>query len=94
VEAERALADEPDLAVETFEAVGEPEADRGEDAARCALSVRQGGRKAWILRRKARTSRDFDSLDALAERIMAFQHHWQQIAEPLDWNFTRRDLDR
>jgi hypothetical protein len=24
---------------------------------------------------------------------MAFQHHWQQIAEPLDWNFTRRDLD-
>jgi hypothetical protein len=47
-----------------------------------------------ILQRKARTSRDFDSLDALAERIMAFQHHWQQIAEPLDWNFTRRDLDR
>jgi transposase len=46
-----------------------------------------------ILQRKALTPKDFGSLDALAERIMAFQHHWQQIAEPFDWTFTRRDLD-
>jgi hypothetical protein len=24
---------------------------------------------------------------------MRFQDHWQQVAEPFDWNFTRRDLD-
>jgi hypothetical protein len=30
----------------------------------------------------------------LAERIIAIQHHWQQVAEPFDWNFTRRDLDQ
>jgi hypothetical protein len=24
---------------------------------------------------------------------MAFQAHWQQVAEPFGWNFTRRDLD-
>ena len=46
-----------------------------------------------ILERKALTPRDFASLDALAERIIGFQHHWQQVAEPFDWNFTRRDLD-
>jgi len=25
---------------------------------------------------------------------MGFQDHWQQVAEPFDWNFTRRDLDQ
>jgi hypothetical protein len=25
---------------------------------------------------------------------MGFQAHWQQVAEPFDWNFTRRDLDQ
>ncbi len=47
-----------------------------------------------ILQRKALTPKDFASLDQLADRIMAFAHHWQQVAEPFDWNFTRRDLDR
>ncbi len=47
-----------------------------------------------ILQRKALTPADFDSLDALAERIVGFQAHWQQVAEPFDWNFTRRDLDQ
>jgi hypothetical protein len=44
VEAERAVADEADLAVEAFEAaVGESEADRGEDA----IAVRsEGAREA------------------------------------------------
>jgi DDE superfamily endonuclease len=45
-----------------------------------------------ILQRKALTPKDFDSFEALAERIMAFQHHWRQVAEPFDWR-TRRHLD-
>jgi len=47
-----------------------------------------------ILQRKALTPKNFDSLDALAERIIGFQDHWQQVAEPFDWNFTRRHLDQ
>jgi DDE superfamily endonuclease len=46
-----------------------------------------------ILQRKALTPKDFDSLAALAERVTRFQDHWQQVAQPFEWNFTRRDLD-
>lgn len=47
-----------------------------------------------ILQRKALTPADFSSFDAVAQRILAFQDHYQQIAEPFEWKFTRRDLDR
>ncbi len=45
-----------------------------------------------ILQRKALTPNDFPSLAALEERILGFQDHWQRVAEPFEWNFTRRDL--
>ncbi len=45
-----------------------------------------------ILQRKALTPNDFPSLAALEERILGFQGHWQRVAEPFEWNFTRRDL--
>ncbi len=47
-----------------------------------------------IIQRKALTPNDFDSLDALAERLLRFGEHYRQIAEPFDWTFTRADLDR
>jgi DDE superfamily endonuclease len=47
-----------------------------------------------IVQRKALTPNDFDSLDALAERLLRFADHYRQIAKPFDWNFTRPDLDR
>lgn len=46
-----------------------------------------------ILQRKALTPRHFHNLDALAERITAFQAEWQKRAKPIDWRYTRRDLD-
>lgn len=46
-----------------------------------------------ILQRKALTPRHFRDLDELAERIMAFQDHWQEAAKPIDWRYTRRDLN-
>jgi hypothetical protein len=46
-----------------------------------------------ILQRKALTPKDFASLAVLAERIIGFQDHWQRVAEPFNWKFTRRDLD-
>jgi hypothetical protein len=47
-----------------------------------------------IVQRKALTPNDFDSLDELAARLLAFQDRYAQIAKPFDWTFTRQDLDR
>lgn len=45
-----------------------------------------------ILQRKALTPNDFPSLAAVEERLMAFQTHYESIAKPFEWKFTRRDL--
>jgi len=47
-----------------------------------------------ILQRKALTPNNFTDLDPLAARITAFEQHYQPIAKPFDWTFTRHDLDR
>jgi len=47
-----------------------------------------------IIQRKALTPNDFDSLDALAERLLRFADHYRQIARPFEWTFSRTDLDR
>ncbi len=47
-----------------------------------------------IVQRKALTPNEFDSLDALAERLLGFADHYRQIARPFQWTFTRTDLDR
>ncbi len=47
-----------------------------------------------ILQRKALTPAHFSSQDEVAERILGFQEHYQQIASPFQWKFTRSDLSR
>lgn len=47
-----------------------------------------------IVQRKALTPNDFDSLEALSERLLSFGDHYRQIAQPFEWTFTRADLDR
>ena len=47
-----------------------------------------------ILQRKALTPAQFASQDEVAQRILGFQHHYQQIASPFEWTFTRGDLNR
>jgi hypothetical protein len=47
-----------------------------------------------IVQRKALTPNDFDSLDALSERLLRFGDHYRQIAKPFDWTFTRTDLEQ
>jgi hypothetical protein len=37
---------------------------------------------------------DFDDLAAVEERLLAFQHHYEEIAGLFEWTFTRRDLER
>ena len=45
-----------------------------------------------ILQRKALTPNDFPSLEALRQRIIGFQQHYETIAKPFEWKFTRQDL--
>ncbi len=47
-----------------------------------------------ILQRKALTPNDFSSLQALEERLFNFQNHYEEIADPFEWKFARKDLDR
>lgn len=45
-----------------------------------------------IVQRKPLEPNDFDNLADLARTLNDFEHHWNEIAEPFDWNFTRDDL--
>jgi hypothetical protein len=45
-----------------------------------------------VIQRKVLTPNDFSSLAQVAERILAFQLHYEQIAKPFEWKFTRADL--
>src|SRR5712691_4360899 len=45
-----------------------------------------------VLQRKVLTPNDLPSLHALARRILDFQRHYQSIARPFEWRFTRKDL--
>jgi DDE superfamily endonuclease len=47
-----------------------------------------------VLQRKVLTPNDLTDLDALAERVLAFQARYTATATPFDWKFTRTDLDR
>jgi hypothetical protein len=35
---------------------------------------------------------DFDNLGDVARTLNDFERHWNEIAEPFDWRFTRDDL--
>jgi hypothetical protein len=45
-----------------------------------------------ILQRKVLTPNDFGDLAVVARTLNEFEHHWNAVAEPFDWNFTRDDL--
>jgi hypothetical protein len=47
-----------------------------------------------IVQRKVLTPNDFDCLDAVKERLFQFQEHYEKIAKPFEWNFTREDLTK
>ncbi len=45
-----------------------------------------------IVQRKLLKPNDFESLAQLARTLNEFGRHWNEIAEPFEWNFTRSDL--
>jgi len=46
-----------------------------------------------ILQQKVLTPNDFPSLAEAADRLAQFQRHYEQIAQPFQWRFTRRNLN-
>lgn len=47
-----------------------------------------------IIQRKALTPNNFPSLEAVEERLLAFEKHYESIATPFEWKFTRQDLEK
>ena len=47
-----------------------------------------------VVQRKVLTPNDLPSLTAVEDRLLRFQEHYEQVAKPFAWNFTRRDLRR
>jgi len=47
-----------------------------------------------VLQRKVLTPNDFTSTHEVEDRILRFQRHYEQVAQPLRWKFTRGDLQR
>ena len=45
-----------------------------------------------VIQRKVLTPNDFSSLAEVADRLMAFQTYYEQIAKPFEWKYTRADL--
>ena len=46
-----------------------------------------------IIQRELLAPNDFADLKELEARLLAFQSHYEQIAEPFEWRFTHADLD-
>ena len=47
-----------------------------------------------IIQRKVLTPNDFASLTEVEDRLLRFQEHYEGIANPFKWKFTREDLGR
>ena len=47
-----------------------------------------------IVQRKVLQPNDLSDLAAVEKRLLGFGRHYEQIAQPFEWRFTRDDLDR
>ncbi len=45
-----------------------------------------------IVQRKVLTPNEFNDLDELENQLLRFQSHYEKIAKPFEWKFTRKDL--
>jgi hypothetical protein len=45
-----------------------------------------------VIQRKVLTPNDFESLQAVVDRLDAFEPRYNEVAKPFEWNFTRRHL--
>ena len=47
-----------------------------------------------VVQRKVLTPNDFEDLQQLEARLYAFQNHYETVAAPFEWRFTRLDLSK
>jgi len=47
-----------------------------------------------VLQRKALVPYDFEDLDEAAAAVLAFEKHYNAVARPFDWRFTRASLNQ
>jgi len=47
-----------------------------------------------IVQKKALTPNEFESLQAVQDRLLQFQEFYEGLARPFDWTFTKQDLAR
>jgi hypothetical protein len=47
-----------------------------------------------IIQRKVLTPNDFHCLEAVKQRLLQFQDHYEGIAKPFEWKFTRDNLSK
>jgi hypothetical protein len=45
-----------------------------------------------VVQRKVLSPNDIESLEELESRLYAFQSHYESVAKPFEWKFTRSDL--
>ena len=45
-----------------------------------------------VVQRKVLTPNDLPSLAKLRDRLLRFHHHYERVAQPFQWKFTRTDL--
>ena len=45
-----------------------------------------------ILQRKVLTPNDFSTIEEVADRLARFEKHYEKVATPFQWKFTRKDL--
>jgi len=45
-----------------------------------------------VVQRKVLTPNDIENLEELESRLYAFQNHYESVAAPFEWRFTRADL--
>jgi hypothetical protein len=45
-----------------------------------------------VVQRKVLTPNEFNDLDELEKQLLLFQAHYEKIAKPFEWKFTKRDL--
>lgn len=46
-----------------------------------------------VVQRKVLAPNDFTDLAEVETRLLNFQDHYEQIAQPFEWKFTSADLD-
>jgi hypothetical protein len=47
-----------------------------------------------VAQRKVLAPTNFSDLDTLEQTLLAFGRHYEQIAKPFEWKFTRQDLHK